>query len=122
MDSLNIHYLDDQEIKDFELIVANDIKNLASKDDILYLKENLDLWLYFLLVMKRTAEYNLSSRNSTRKVTLSRMRAEKADADDIAAFVASEEKWKVNTTKFLSVLERKILYVKILLKQQNVDE
>lgn len=122
MDSLNIHYLDDQEIKDFEFIVSNDIKNLASKEDILYLKDNLDLWLYFLLIMKRTAEYNLSSRNSTRKVTLSRMRAEKADADDIASFVATEEKWKVNTTKFLSVLERKILYVKILQKQQNIDE
>jgi hypothetical protein len=117
MNSLYVHDMTESEIKDFEFIVTNDIKNSSTRDDLEYLKNNLDLWLYTLLSMKRTAEYNVSSRNSNKKISLTRMRADDASQSEIDSFLASEEKWKVNTVKFLSVLERKILYVKLLIKQ-----
>lgn len=117
MNSLIIQDMTEDQLKDFELLVANDIKNLSSQNDLEFLKQNLDLWLYFLLSMKRTAEYNVSSRSSNRKITLSRMRADHVPQSEIDNFISSEERWRVNTVKFLSVVERKILYVNLLVKQ-----
>jgi hypothetical protein len=117
MNSLIIQDMTEDQLKNFELLVANDIKNLSSQDNLQFLKTNLDLWLYFLLTMKRTAEYNVSSRNSNRKITLTRMRADEVSQSEIDNFISTEEKWKVNTIKFLSVVERRILYVNLLAKQ-----
>lgn len=119
MNSLIIQDMTQDQLKDFELLVANDTKNLSSREDLEFLKNNADLWLYFLLTMKRTAEYNVSSRNSNRKITLTRMRNDDVSQAEIDNFISSEEKWKVNTVKFLSVVERKILYVNLLIKQAS---
>ena len=107
----------EEDIKIFENIVLNDVKNVSSDQELHYLKSNLDLWCYTLLVMRRNAEYSLSSRNSTKKTTLSKMRNEQRSHEEIESFVATESQWRINTIKFLSVLEKKILYVKILMKQ-----
>jgi hypothetical protein len=95
----------------------NDVKNVSSDQELHYLKSNLDFWCYTLLVMRRNAEYSLSSRNSTKKTTLSKMRNEQRSHEEIESFLAAESQWRINTIKFLSVLEKKILYVKILMKQ-----
>lgn len=107
----------EQDLKAFEAIVLNDVKNTSTDQEIDYLKSNLDLWLYTLLVMRRNAEYSLSSRNSSKKATLSRMTEEQKSQADIESFLTTESQWRINTIKFLSVLEKKILYVKILIKQ-----
>ena len=105
------------DLKVFESIVLNDVKNSSTDEEIDYLKSNLDLWVYTLLVMRRNAEYSLSSRNSSKKATLSKMTAEERSQSEIESFLTSESQWRINTIKFLSVLEKKILYVKILIKQ-----
>jgi hypothetical protein len=45
------------------------------------------------------------------------MRNEQRSHEEIESFLAAESQWRINTIKFLSVLEKKILYVKILMKQ-----
>jgi hypothetical protein len=107
----------EEDLKAFEQIVLNDVKNVSSDEELDYLKSNLDLWHYTLLVMRRNAEYSLSSRTATKKATLSRMNSEMRANHEIESFIASESQWRINTIKFLSVLEKKILYVKILIKQ-----
>lgn len=107
----------DEDMRIFETIVLNDVKNISSDQELDYLKSNLDLWHYTLLVMRRNAEYSLSSRNSTKKTTLSKMRNDQRPHQEIESFIATESQWRINTIKFLSVLEKKILYVKILIKQ-----
>ena len=107
----------EEDIKIFENIVLNDVKNISSDEELDYLKSNLDLWHYTLLVMRRNAEYSLSSRNSTKKTTLAKMRNENYPHQDVESFIATESQWRINTIKFLSVFEKKILYVKILIKQ-----
>lgn len=114
---LSLIDITEYDLKVFESIVLNDVKNSSTDEEIDYLKSNLDLWVYTLLVMRRNAEYSLSSRNSSKKATLSKMTAEERSQSEIESFLTSESQWRINTIKFLSVLEKKILYVKILIKQ-----
>jgi len=119
MNTLDVSGLTEEDLRSFESVVSSDIKNTSTQDDIDYLKDNLDLWLYCLLSMKRTAEYNLSSRTANKKINLSQMRKDNEPECNLDRYIIAEEKWRVNTVKFLSVLERKILYVKILIKQSE---
>jgi len=117
MDKLHLLDLTDNDLKSFEAIVSCDLKNQANQDDLDYLFTNLDLWHYCLISIKRTAEYNLSSRNVTRKNSVAKMKLNNSSEQEIDKYVASEYSWRVNTIKFLSVIERRLLYVKMLIKQ-----
>lgn len=117
MDQLHLLNLSDQDLKNFEAIVSADIKGGLNDHDSDYLYQNLDLWHYCLTTMKRTAEYNLSSRNVTKKNNLLKMRSSQSTEEEIDNYLSSELQWRVNTIKFLSVIERRLLYVKMLIKQ-----
>lgn len=103
----------------FEALVNKDIKTQVTTGELEILALNLDKWLFCLYSIKRDVEYNLSSRQAGRKISVRQMRASNSSIEDINKILASEGLWRVNTLKFLNSLEKKILYVKLAIKESN---
>lgn len=111
--------LDIQEFDSFKDIVIKDIKNESSSEDKVILENNVDMWLYNLRVIRRDVEFQLSSNRSKNKVKVLEMREMGASTKDIDIYISKQNKWRINTIKFLTAIEKKMLYVKILDKEQD---
>lgn len=111
--------LNQSQLSLFEELVTKDVKNGSTQDELDVLKSNVDLWLYFLSSIRRNVEYHLSSRTAARKAKISEMIQNKDTKEAIDSFKKSEDEWRVNAIKFLSTIEKKTLYVKMLVKEQR---
>lgn len=100
----------------FKDIVIRDIKNEASSDDETVLCNNTDLWLYNLQVIRRDVEFQLSSNKAKNKIKIFEMQEAGYSQFDIDSFIVKQNKWRINTIKFLTSIEKKMLYVKMLIK------
>lgn len=103
----------------FEELVLKEVKSSVTEEETAILKSNLDLWLYTLSSIRRNVEYSLSSRNSNRKSTISDMISKGVSDAELAIYKKSESEWRVNAIKFLSTIEKKTLYVKLLIKEER---
>lgn len=106
---VDIDYVD--KLKD---IVIKDIKNEASQKEKDILDSNVDMWLYNLRVIRRDVEFQLSSNKAKNKLKALEMKEMGASTADIEAFITKQNKWRINTIKFLTSIERKMLYVKMI--------
>lgn len=111
--------LDPQQLAQFEEYVTKDVKTSSTPQETNILKSNLELWLYCLSSIRRTVEYHLASRNANRKSKLFDMVRDGTSKEDINSFRTSESEWRVNAIKFLSTIEKKTLYVKMLTREQK---
>jgi hypothetical protein len=117
--------LSDDNISDFEKIVIADLKGYSSNANhkkafvqkILY--SNLDLWLYTLQTLRRSVEYQLSSNKIRIRSTVREMKKNGSSQDEIDEALTKEEVWRANSTKFLLSIEKKTLYVKLLLNEED---
>jgi hypothetical protein len=114
--------IDRSSISAFEAIVNKDVKGQVSDQEIDTLMYNLDLWLYCLQCIKKDVEYHLSSHNANRKLIIQEMRDKQSSKEEIYKYISNESKWRVNTLRFLASLERKVLYVKLLVRQKALTE
>lgn len=115
-----ISELSESDISDFEEIVLRDLKNRNNSDDKSILQNNLDLWLFSLRSLRRSVEYQLTSNKIKVRSTVQDMRNDSSyTEDDISSFIIDEEKWRANATKFLVAIERKTLYVKLLIQEED---
>lgn len=103
----------------FEELVLKEVKSSVTEEETAILKSSLDLWLYTLSSIRRNVEYSLSSRNSNRKSTISDMISKGVSDAELASYKKSESEWRVNAIKFLSTIEKKTLYVKLLMKEER---
>jgi len=106
----------------FEALVNKDIKTQVTSSELETLVLNIDKWFYCLYSIKRDVEYNISSREAGRKILLQQMKDRNAPKEDIHKLLATESLWRVNTLKFLNSLEKKILYVKLLMKESILQD
>lgn len=111
--------LDQSQLSQFEDLVTKDVKNGSSTEELELLKSNTDLWLYFLSSIRRNVEYHLSSRSATRNAKIFEMIQNKETKESINSFKNSEAEWRVNAIKFLSTIEKKTLYVKMIVREQK---
>lgn len=111
--------LDPKQIAQFEELVAKDVKSTSTPEELEVLKSNMELWLYALSSIRRNVEYHLSSRAAARKAKVFEMVQNQEPKENINSFKNSESEWRVNAIKFLSTIEKKTLYVKMLLKEQK---
>jgi hypothetical protein len=109
------------ELSAFEALVNKDIKAQVTQSELETLALNIDRWLYCLYSIKRDVEYNLASREAGRKMLLQQLKDKNAPKEDVHKLLATESLWRVNTLKFLNSLEKKILYVKLLVKETSSD-
>ena len=103
----------------FEELVLKEVKSSVTEEETAILKSSLDLWLYTLSSIRRNVEYSLSSRNSNRKSTISDMISKGVSDAELSSYKKSESEWRVNAIKFLSTIEKKTLYVKLLMKEER---
>lgn len=114
--------LNQSQLSQFEELVTKDVKNGSTPEELEILKSNIDLWLYFLSSIRRSVEYHLSSRTAARKAKISEMIQNKDSKELLDSFRKSEDEWRVNAIKFLSTIEKKTLYVKMIVKEQRQAE
>lgn len=106
----------DQDLDSFKLIVIADIKGQITEDQKLQLLSNLSLWNYHLQVLRRDMELQLSCQKSKIKMQTSNSNsASEEELAQIKNFINEQHKWRMSALKFLSNIERRSLYVKMLL-------
>jgi len=102
----------------FKMIVISDIKSTISEEDKTILMNNLHLWNYNLQILRRDIELQLSCQKSKVKLqTHALPSATPLETEDIKTFLDEQEKWRMGALKFLSNIERKSLYVKLLMSE-----
>lgn len=106
----------DQDMDSFKQLVIADIKGSISEDEKIHLLNNLSLWNYNLQVLRRDMELQLSCQKSKIKMQNSNF-DQMSEEEKIQAknFINDQHKWRMSALKFLSNIERKALYVKMLL-------
>lgn len=100
----------------FKDLVIKDIKNECSSEEVEILNNNIELWLYNIRVIRRDVEFQLSSNKSKNKITALEMREDGCSNNEVEKFITKQNKWRINTIKFLTSIERRMLYVKMLSK------
>lgn len=112
--------LSEEDLKNFQDIVLKDVKNRSFNDIEKYiLNNNLDLWLYSLRVLRREIELQLSQHKTNLKMKMRDLIDSKATQNKIEDLLITEENWRNNAMKFLTSIERKSLYVKLLIDQEK---
>ena len=101
-------------VDSFKDLVIKDIKNESNPAEKEILDNNIDMWLYNLRVIRRDVEFQLSSNKSKNKIKAIEMKEEGIPSEEIESFITKQNKWRINTIKFLTSIERKMLYVKML--------
>jgi hypothetical protein len=120
--SSSIQDLSDGDITSFQEIVLRDVKNkFLNSEERTILINNLDLWLFCLRILRKGIELQLTQSKINVREEVRRMRIESFSSDEIESYVISENKWRSNAIKFLTAIERKNLYVKLLLDEQDLD-
>lgn len=117
--SLNTISKDD--FSNFQNIVISDIKSESSQEVIDYLHSHLDLWYYALQLLRKDIELQLSCQNSKVQMHKNNLKINNSNytEDEVIDYVNKQHNWRMTAVKFLSNIERKTLYVKILIKQQS---
>jgi phenylalanine-4-hydroxylase len=106
----------------FRNIVISDIKGQASEEDKTILNNNLQIWNYNLQALRRDMELQLSCQKAKTKMQIRNLNnSDSNQLEEINNFLMEQEKWRMSALKFLSNIEKKSLYVKIMISQTSVD-
>jgi len=123
-----INRLDEQEFMKLKSFVIDDVKDSSNKEVFEYLHGSLDLWLYVLQTLRREVELQLSCQNSKLKMdiygvknsnTVSDIAEEYNLQNEIVNLKIKHHKWRMSVLKFLTNIENKTLYVKMLISNRN---
>jgi hypothetical protein len=110
----------EKDIEDFQEIVLRDVKNKSFNEiEKNILNNNLDLWLFSLSTIRREIELKLSQFKTNIKIKQRDLRDNNASAEEIENFLITEQSRRNNAMKFLTHVERKTLYVKLLIQQES---
>lgn len=106
----------DQDLDEFKQIVIADIKGQINEDQKLHLLSNLSLWNYHLQVLRRDMELQLACQKSKIKMQIANSdNSSQEEAAQLKLFINDQHKWRMSALKFLTNIERRALYVKMLL-------
>lgn len=126
----NKELVDQEHLLRFRELVIDDIKGQIDKDVVDYLHSNLTLWLYTLQTLRREVELQISCQNAKLKMDISNL-STSTDLDstdnynrenDIVDLKVKHHKWRMSVLKFLTNIETKTLYVKMIISQNNTLE
>ena len=114
--------ISDDEMNSFRNIVISDIKGQASEEAKAILNNNLQIWNYNLQALRRDIELQLSCQKAKTKMQIRNLNnADSTQLKEINNFLMEQDKWRMSALKFLSNIEKKSLYVKIMISQNFVD-
>lgn len=121
LNNRTIDSISDKEMSKFQEVVASDIKSSETSDEVkTYLHSHLELWHYSLQLVRREIELQLSCQKA--KVEMHKNNLKKNNSQysefEVLDYVNKQNNWRMTAVKFLSNIERKTLYVKLLLKNK----
>jgi hypothetical protein len=112
----SIHELSQEHLNYFNDIVLKDIKNESTDEDKAILDNNLELWLFQLRVLRKDVEFQLSSQKAKDKIKIIEL-SQQEDLDELNDYKIKQAKWKMGAVRFLTAIEAKMLYVKLVLSE-----
>lgn len=115
---LSISDLTQDQLISFNEIVLKDIKNESSPEDKSILDNNLELWMFQLRVIRRDVEFQLSSQRSKDKIKMIEL-TESNDIEELNDYKIKQNKWRMGAVRFLTAIEQKQLYVKLILSDST---
>jgi hypothetical protein len=115
---LPIEDLSEFQLSSFNELVLKDIKNESASEDKTILSNNLELWLFQLRVIRRDVEFQLSSQKSKDKIKFIEL-AELNDENEINEYKIKQNKWRMGAVRFLTAIEHKMLYVKLIISDSE---
>ncbi len=114
--------ISDDEMNSFKNLVISDIKGQSSDEDKVILNNNLQIWNYNLQALRRDMELQLSCQKAKTKMHIRSVDdTDLNQLEELNTFLIDQEKWRMSALKFLSNIEKKSLYVKILISQNIID-
>ena len=115
-----INDLTDEDLQSFQEIVVKDVKNqYCSSDEKSILKNNLDLWFFCLRNIRKEVELKLSHRKINVRADIHQMKIDGVPEYEIDQFYIDSQKSRNGIKKFLTAVERKTLYVKLLIDEED---
>jgi hypothetical protein len=103
-------------------IVLKDVRNESSEEEKQYLSENLDIWLYFLQITKKDVEFQLASQKAKDKISFKEIKLHNPEESVIIGLMQKQDKWRMGALRFLTAIEKKMLFVKMQLKNVQLFE
>jgi hypothetical protein len=118
LNELSIDRISKDDFSSFRELVISDIKSEVSQEVIDYLHDHLDLWHYSLQLLRKEIELQLSCQNTKVQMHKNNVKLNNSNysEEDFILYSNKQHNWRMTAVKFLSNIERKTLYVKILLK------
>lgn len=110
--------LTEDNFNSFNDMVLKDIKNESTQEDKAILENNLELWLYQLRVVRKDVEFQLSSQKSKDKIRLIEL-SQSGTSEELDEYKIKQSKWRMGAVRFLTAIEAKMLYVKLLLSDST---
>lgn len=115
-----IQDLSDEDIQSFQEIVVKDTKNIScTSDEKSILHNNLDLWLFCLRNLRKENELKLAHRKVNLRSQVLELKSRGASQEEIDQVIIDSDKARNATIKFTIAVERKMLYVKMILQQED---
>jgi len=121
MNDRTIDSISDKEMSKFQEVVASDIKSPETSDEVKnYLHSHLELWHYSLQLVRREIELQLSCQKTKVEMHKNNLRKNNSQYSEsqVLDYVNKQNNWRMTAVKFLSNIERRTLYVKLLLKNK----
>lgn len=118
---LPIEDLTESQLNNFNDLVLKDIKNEGSSEDKTILSNNLELWLFQLRVIRRDVEFQLSSQKAKDKVKMIEL-SESGTIEELNEYKIKQSKWRMGAVRFLTAIEHKMLYVKLVIADADSFE
>jgi hypothetical protein len=114
----SINLISEEDFLLFKNIVISDVKSQSSQDVVDYLHDHLDLWNYSLQLLRKEIELQLSCQNAKVKMYKNNIKLKNPDytEEKTLDLINKQHNWRMTAIKFLSNIERKTLYVKMLNK------
>lgn len=115
-----ISEIQEDDMKTFKSIVIADVKGEADQNQKDILLANIDLWNYNLQIIRRDIELQISCQKTKTKLQSSSLDTSNyEEAEAIKNYINDQDIWRMSALKFLSNVERRTLYVKMLIADLN---
>lgn len=102
------------EMQSFNSLVLKDIKGESTDDELQILTENVQLWMFQLRIIRKDVEFQLASQKSKDKIKAIEM-INVEDKNELNEYVVRQNKWRMGAVRFLTAIEHRMLYVKMIM-------
>ncbi|MFZ4104876.1 hypothetical protein [Flavobacterium sp.] len=106
-----------EQLQQFNALVLKDIKNETSQEESSILLSNINLWIFQLRIIRKDVEFQLASQKAKDKIKNIQLTDD--NKSEIDQHFLESNKWRMGAIRFLTAIEHRMLYVKLILTETN---